>query len=386
MKTEKLFKTPLTEAQIANTDTNIRESREGRTVLDSGPRRIVFELTNRCNFQCIMCGREAVSFKANDIAMGVIRKCEPFFATAEEVTLHGWGEGTLHPGTVGILEYLNTFPGLRKYFVTNGSTMPRIMDAVFDHHVDIVAVSLDGATPETNNGIRKGGNFKREVESIGRLVGARQRRGTDFPYVNLVFTAMERNIRELPMMVELTASLGLPELKVVYLTVFNDSLVAESLLNRQSLVRENFMRASELAAKLGVYLKLPEIQGEGPSGRLRHKPCPVPWRDLYIGSDGFVRPCQSSADKLAHAGEFDDFTRMWNSPELQRLRATVNDHDDMPAGCASCYHSSCANWNLATSFVQLGRNFAPDWSQTEPARASSPEDRSEDAHLKAALE
>ena len=366
MKTEKLFKTPLSTAQMSNSELNLREFREGRTELESSPRRIVFELTNRCNFQCIMCGREAVNFKTKDLPVDVVKACEPFYGRTEEVTLHGWGEGTLHPKTAEVLQYLNSFPLLRKYFVTNGSTMPRIMEPIFAHHVDLVAVSLDGATPETNDSIRKGGDFNREVASIRRLVEEKARRGANYPFVNLVFTAMARNIHELPMMVELASSLGLPEVKVVYLTVFNDSLVPESLVDKQELVMEHFGKAKELADKYGITLKLPEIQGAGDFGTMKHKPCPFPWRDLYIGSDGFVRPCQSSADKLLHIGGYNSFEDIWNSEPMRKMRATVNDPESMPAGCANCYHSSCANWNLPTSFVQLGKKFAPEWLTEAP--------------------
>jgi len=380
MKTEKLFKTPLTPAQMSNSELNLREFKEGKTELASSPRRIVFELTNRCNFQCIMCGREAVNFKTKDLPVDVVKACEPFYGQTEEVTLHGWGEGTLHPKTAEVLEYLNSFPMLRKYFVTNGSTMPRIMEPIFAHHVDLVAVSLDGATPETNNGIRKGGDFNREVSSIRLLMAVKAKRGANYPYVNLVFTAMARNIHELPMMVELARDLGLPEVKVVYLTVFNESLGAESLVDRQPLVLKHFGKAMELAEKYGINLKLPEIQGAGEAGLMKHKTCPFPWRDLYIGSDGYVRPCQSSADKLLHIGGYDSFEAVWNSEPMQKMRATVNDPAAMPSGCANCYHSSCANWNLSTSFVQLGKKFAPDW-MADKAKPAAPVET-----LKAAIE
>ncbi len=365
MKTEILFKTPLTEAQRENSELNLREFREGRTTLESAPRRIVFELTNRCNFNCIMCGREAVSFKTNDLSFEMLRSCEPFFAKTEEITLHGWGEGTLHPKLGEILEYLNTFPKLRKYFVTNGSTLPRITEHIFKHHVDLVAVSLDGATPETNDYIRKGGRFQREVANVKRLMAERAARGLDYPYVNFVFTAMARNIHELPAMVELAKETGVAELKAVYLTIFEEALLQESLLNRQDVVRRYFEEATRLAALHGIKLKLPEIQGEGDGGEARHKPCAFPWRDLYIGSDCFVRPCQSSADKLFDLRGHASPLEAWNAPEMQHMRLCVNDDARMPAGCTNCYHSSCANWNLPASFVQLGKVFAPQWVPKE---------------------
>ncbi|OGP13996.1 MAG: hypothetical protein A2054_03880 [Deltaproteobacteria bacterium GWA2_55_10] len=370
MKTEILFKTPLTQEQQANSDLNLSEFHEGRPILNSAPRRIVFELTNRCNFNCIMCGREAVNFKTNDLSFEMLKACEPFFTKTEEITLHGWGEGTLHPKLGAILEYLNTFPKLRKYFVTNGSTLPKIMEHVFAHHVDLIAVSLDGATPETNNYIRKGGNFVREVANVKRLMAEKAARGLDYPYVNFVFTAMARNIHELPAMVELTRETGVAELKVVYLTIFEHALAQESILDKQDIVRRYFREAADLAQKYGIKLKLPEIQGEGDAGEARHKPCAFPWRDLYIGSDCFVRPCQSSADKLFDIRSYASPAEAWNSPEMQAMRQSVNSDGLMPAGCSNCYHSSCANWNLASSFVQLGKEFAPQWNPRESVEKS----------------
>ncbi|MBI2412383.1 MAG: radical SAM protein [Deltaproteobacteria bacterium] len=373
MKTERLFKTPLGEAQKRNSEKNHVECSSGKTVLESYPRRIVFELTNKCNFQCVMCGRESADFKTSDLPVSVIKSFRSFFQFAEETTLHGWGEGTLHPKLPEILEYLNTFPLLRKYFVTNGSTLPKIMESVFEHHVDLIAVSLDGVTPGTNDSIRKGGDLKREVRSIKRILLEKERRNLDYPYVNLVFTAMARNIHELPGMVRLAYEMGVPEVKAVYLTIFNDGLRKDTLFDRQELVKRHFIEAREAAERLNIYLKLPELQGESDAGDLAHKPCAFPWRDFYIGSDTFVRPCQSSAERLLSVKDFRTPEDAWNSKDMQNIRLSVNDARLMPASCRNCYHSTCANWNLKKSFLQLNNSFAPEWGAKDtviPAAAA----------------
>ncbi len=308
-----------------------------------------------------MCGREATPFKTYDLPISVIRSFESIYPYVEEVTLHGWGEGTLHPKLFEILEFLNKYPSLRKYFVTNGSTLNKITKAIFDFHVDLVAISLDGASSETNNSIRKGGNFERQVTSLRKLISEKKMRGLNYPYINFVFTAMRRNIHELPDMVRLASDLGIPEVKVVYLTVFDESLLHESLLNSQDMVIKTFKEAEELANELQVNLKLPPIQGSSEAGNLRHESCALLWRDLYIGSDGFIRSCQSSAIKLAHVSEDHNFETLWNSKEMQELRSSVNIDNLMPKECYYCYHSSCANWNLNHSFNQIGLDFAPKW-------------------------
>ncbi|MBI1911391.1 MAG: radical SAM protein [Deltaproteobacteria bacterium] len=368
MKTERLFKTPLSENQKKNSEINHLEFLTKEPVLQSYPRRIVFELTNKCNFQCIMCGRETVKFKTNDLQLSVIKACESFFPYAEEVTLQGWGESTLHPKLPEILEYLNTFPPLRKYFITNGSTLPKVMDAIFAHHVDLLAISLDGTTPETNNSIRKGGDFRREINNIKMLLAEKKRRNSSYPYVNFVFTAMMRNIHELPDMIVLAKKLGIPEVKVVYLTIFNESLTPETLVDKQELVRKFFREAKARASEMNINLKLPPIQGEDEEGgAFSHKPCAFPWRDLYIGSDGYIRPCQSSAHKILNISGFTSFREIWNSKQMQEFRERVNDEQLMSENCKNCYQSTCANWNRQASFIQLGKKFAPEWEDTQEA-------------------
>ena len=54
-----------TEKQRKNSALNLREIEDGRIELDSYPRRLVLELTNTCNLNCIMCGRDESGFSSN---------------------------------------------------------------------------------------------------------------------------------------------------------------------------------------------------------------------------------------------------------------------------------------------------------------------------------
>ncbi|MCP4264621.1 MAG: radical SAM protein [Candidatus Brocadiaceae bacterium] len=361
----KLYQTPLTNIQQKNSQINKLELRDGKTVLKSFPRRIVFELTNRCNFRCIMCGREASTFKTYDLPMSVIRSFEPCFPYVEEVALHGWGEGTLHPDFIEILKLLNNYNLLRKYFVTNASTLSEVHHAIFDYHVDVLAVSMDGAATTTNDFIRKGGSLECQTNELRKLIEEKLQRNLDYPHINLVFTAMRRNIRELPDMITLARDLGIREVKVVYFTVFKADLQHESLFNRQKEVSEVFTKFNELAERFNIKLKLPEIQGKSKAGTMRHKRCPFPWRDIFVGSDGFVRPCQSSPQKLSNVKQYKDIEELWNAKKIRDLRQSVNNESLMPEQCHVCYHSSCANWNLRDSFYQLDHGFAPEWKDNK---------------------
>lgn len=360
-KTKTLFSgKELTDRQQKNTDLNIQELEAGKTVLESYPRRLVFELTNACNLNCVMCGRNAADFKPTMFDMDVFRSFEPLMDTVEEVTLMGWGEPTIHPHFNEMLEIISRHSA-RKYFCTNGMNLGKIKDAIFDYEVDVFAVSLDGATDETNGRIRRGSKIDQITKDLKEIVRTKKERGLKYPWINFVFCAMQSNIQELPGLVRLAAEIGIEEVKVVYLTVFGEDLMGETLWEKDSLVHKMFEEAIRVGEELGIVLKLPHYVGEDVAGERYHKDCFVSWRDFFLGSDGYVRPCMSTPVQFFQYDRNRPFMEIWNAPEYQDYRKTVNDQESMDAACKRCYQSSHCNWNRKASFIQVGEIFSPDW-------------------------
>jgi radical SAM protein with 4Fe4S-binding SPASM domain len=361
-KTKNLFEgKDLTIAQKANSALNMQELESGATVLRSYPRRIVLELTNACNLNCIMCGRNATDFKPTRLDMEWFRAFEPLFDTIEEVTLMGWGEPTIHPHFEEMLRVINKYTA-RKYFCTNGMRLDKLRNAIFDNHVDVFAVSVDGATAESNNVIRRGSNLEFINSVLKSITRIKHSQGLQYPWINYVFCAMKRNYRELPQMVEMAADVGLEEVKVVFLTAFDSALADETLFGMESELSEIFCRSEERANELGIILKLPYLRGADPAGDAFHRDCFVAYRDFFLGSDGFVRPCMSTADKFFKFDPDRDFQSIWNSEQFQKHRGTVNSAG-MPENCKNCYQSSHCNWNNKKSYLQIGESFAPAWSE-----------------------
>jgi len=84
-KTSNLFEgRPLTGSHLSNTQLNEEEMRAGATVLKSYPRRLVLELTNRCNLNCVMCGRNSAHFRPTMLDMDTFHSLEPAMDHVEE--------------------------------------------------------------------------------------------------------------------------------------------------------------------------------------------------------------------------------------------------------------------------------------------------------------
>jgi MoaA/NifB/PqqE/SkfB family radical SAM enzyme len=361
-KTASLFSYQnLTEKQRQNIERNTREMKEGKTLLESVPQRLVLELTNTCNLSCVMCGRHSKNFQPTFFNLDWLHKFAPIMDRVTEVTLFGWGEPTVHPKFRQILEYLDGF-AVKKYFLTNGMLLNRFADLIVDT-VDVLAISLDGANQSTNDRIRHGADFNKIIENLRCLVTKRNASPQKRPYINFVMTLMKDNLHELPLLVELAHSLGIEEVKAVYLTSFSQTMAPQVLFDQQEEVKTVFAETMRLAQRSGILVKLPYLQGEDPGGGAPHKPCFVGWRDFFLGSDRFVRPCQSTAQKFISIQDHSDFMGMWNSCEYQTFRESVNQANSMPSQCSICYQSSYANWNKRSSFFQneVSSEFAPEW-------------------------
>lgn len=350
---------PLTPERQQNSGKNQEEALKGALALESMPRRFVFELTNACNLRCKMCGRNSADFQPTWFQMEWLKYFEPAARLVEEVTLMGWGEPTVHPHFAEFLSWAQRL-GLRKYFCTNGMRLDKLFDNIFRTETDIIAVSMDGACAETNEEIRRGADFHKILKNISAITEYKAAHGLEFPYMNFVFTAMDQNLEELPELVRLAGEVGLDEVKAVYLTAFEESMAGQTLYDKMEKTREVFQRAMEAGKKCGVSLKLPHLVGEDPAGCQCHKDCYTAWRDFFLGSDGFVRPCMSTAEKLFPIQQYGSFTEMWNAAEYQQHRSRVND-GQMAVSCRSCYQSSYANWNKKESFLQIGKQFSPEW-------------------------
>lgn len=359
-KTLDLIKTrPLTELREKNSQINLQEIKDKKSILASMPRRIVFELTNSCNLNCIMCGRNSASFKPTFFDMKWFKKFSPIYNHVEEVTLMGWGEPTIHPHFGEMLEILND-AGVRIYFCTNGMKLDSLTNKIFEHKVDVMAVSLDGSDYETNAEIRRGSDLTQIVSSLKNIVKIKKQNNLKFPYINFVFTLMKRNIDLFPKMITLAAEVGIEEVKGVYLTAFDNNMISDILYDEAEKVKEIFKESEELAAKYNILLKLPHVRGTDPAGDKRHKDCYTAYRDFFLGSDGYVRACMSNSIKLFHVDKYDDFESAWNGSEFVKWREVVNT-GKMAESCKYCYQSSYANWNKLHAFDQRGVNFSPDW-------------------------
>lgn len=91
---------------------------------------------------------------------------------------------------------------------TNGMNLTEAMQMQVLEHLDMMAVSLDGARAETYERLRPGADFRRVTQQVAALCSRKRALGTQRPEVVLLFMKMRPNIAELPGFLQFATELG----------------------------------------------------------------------------------------------------------------------------------------------------------------------------------
>jgi radical SAM protein with 4Fe4S-binding SPASM domain len=316
------------------------------------PQELQIEVTAACNLRCRMC---LVRYRPPRDRHEASLDFERFRALVdalpglERVTLQGLGEPLMAPDLLAMLEY-GRARGIRMGFNTNATLLTRAVAARLLHAApDWLCVSVDGATAATYESIREGARLPRVANNVRGLVALMRERGLTKPDLSLVAVAMRRNVRELPALVRLAAEWGVPAVRVQNLAhTFSDcdpagayreirEFTAAEALWEGDAPDAVFAEARALAERLGIALRLPELEDRTP----RHGApgCDWPWRSAYVRHDGRVQPCcmlmggdRAILGDLAEAS----FPHIWRSPDYEAFRAglTGPNPPDVCRGCS----------------------------------------------------
>lgn len=157
---------------------------------------LFFEITNKCNLNCLHCYNESSSekdefLKIEDI-LSVIEGGKKY--GLEKIILSG-GEILLFKNIIDELEtIINVTPKLGITVLTNGTMLSRSYISFFKKHNINLQLSLDGYNAETNDYIRGVGNFDL---TISKLEMIKQMDFNDKTSINVVLNKINcNNIRD----------------------------------------------------------------------------------------------------------------------------------------------------------------------------------------------
>lgn len=326
-----------------NVQVNTLEFEKKELVLNSYPQKLFVEITRNCNLKCTMCSNKNLKYNPSyNMPFDLFKKmADELFPHARDIDLRGFGESTIHPEFEKFLDYALKFDcsfGL----VTNLAIKK---DSLWKKLVEKnlwLAISIDGATKNTFENIRKGSRFETIMHNLSIIQKTRDENNIDPWKIYFIVTLQKNNIGEVEQIIKLADEFRIKriELNPVQLPFFNYN----KLEFHKKKTEENLEKAFKFAKSKGISILFHGSLGTGKTEqKTEHrvdkiKRCKNPWNHLYISYDGKIGPCNHLMSIPLVLGDLNkgSFRQEWNNKAFQRFRK-YNDTKLRYRACNWCY-------------------------------------------------
>jgi MoaA/NifB/PqqE/SkfB family radical SAM enzyme len=329
---------------------------------------IQVEVSAVCNATCAYCVLTCYKKQwAGDLMdMQTFERLRPSFPLADMIYLQGWGEPLLHPQFWEMVRQVKS-AGAKVGFTTNGVPLTdKNINNLFEERVDIMGVSLAGATASTHERFRQGCDFARIDKALTKINKTKQHQTAEGPSVNLAFILLRSNWREVERLPALAAQWGVSQIVINNLSFIGSAKMRdESLLLQPELwpaVRDTLESAKQEAADHGILLHYYRPHME--------QPCAIctenVFKACFVSYRGDVSPCVMTNISLkpGSAAEYwfqnkiypvenyifgnineQSLPDIWKNSKARQFRAafeerTTMDHPgthQLPEPCRRCY-------------------------------------------------
>ncbi|WP_404421992.1 radical SAM/SPASM domain-containing protein [Nibricoccus sp. IMCC34717] len=316
--------------------------------LSSFPTAIELPVAGKCNLRCTMCSLSHGAPTYPNWTIEEVERFEPLFRYAQNVNPTGVGEPLSVKDLPKMLALFKRY-ALVAGFYSNGTLLtPERTEMLLDSNLTQLNISLDGATKETYERIRRHGSFDQVIANLKHFVRRRNERGLAKPLLQVAMVLMRQNMNELPLMVQLAHEIGANSIYTMYEAgVLKDERCELEPERTNKCVEQ----AKKLARDLGIWFTAPApipvepqvkpVQGEKTGIPVTEGPCKCmhPWFNFLVHNDGRVGPCcriKGAIDGFSF-GRVDDAdpVSLWNSPGMIHLRQRLASND-APEVCRTC--------------------------------------------------
>ena len=309
--------------KILNFKINQLEQKWSRASLVSYPYYLVIDPTNICNLKCPLCPtwqdtKARTKGKMDTRTFNsLLDEAGPYVFA---VNLCNWGEPFLNPELPAMIAHAkkyNTVVGLS----TNLNYLPdETAKILIESGIDIIVISLDGASQESYSTYRVGGDLAKVTGNIEKLTS--YRKNMKSPLIIWQFLVNRYNELEIDVASSMAREMGL----VFFPSPMRTSMGKELLSPLYERVKEmkDWLPRNPAYNRYAYEIK--------PETRTPQKTCKWLWNATVVNWDGSVSPCCGVFEKTwdfgtccSNAGEKRLTLRQaWNSPRYKLARRLIS--------------------------------------------------------------
>ena len=368
--------------------------------------RVKLDMVGRCQLRCIMCHFAHPDFKENKTLMDrdlLEKVAADLFPRAHDVVLSSSAEPLMAPELPRALELCKQYGVPNFHFSTNGLSLTQeIVDKTIEVQMPLLTFSIDAATKETFEYIRKPAKWERVISRFDLVNERKKALGSEFPHMSATAVIMRRNIREMPDLVRLMHEKGVTQMNFVHMAVMGGlGIEDETLMNDPALCNQVLAEIKQVADEVGMMVQLPmpipenlkgeedavtdadsRDQGGGQAlvpdegelaassldvaeylnGKNREfllaakqkqehsRPCYFPWYYIHVNPDGTVFPCGCWFE-FSTFGDFktQSFEEIWTGEKYRELRRQLVNME-LRDVCANCSVANMGRPDVKASF------------------------------------
>lgn len=329
-----------------------RRLRADAVALGSGmaglPEALQVNVSSVCNLKCRMCpylGVHRDDSYLNFMSPETLESLLPAIRKAGAVLFSGSGEPLYNRHLLSFIGRVRAeCPAARISLTTNATLLRQeVAEELIRLRLDTITISIDGATAQTVEGIRRNSDFERIAANVERLARIRRELGSRVPRIQANYMLGYGTYRELPEFVRLAQRLGIED---VHLLEIQPSCHGDTGDDLAENLRRDGGRRLRLAIQLGHHL-----------GVALHMPAVTPGACLFpyhphVAENGEVYPCcfldyegrtlwDGEREVTAPPLSFGNaaargFRAVWNSRDYLSFRRR-NKTGDFPEFCRSCF-------------------------------------------------
>ncbi|MBU0699708.1 radical SAM protein [bacterium] len=272
----------------------------GSRILNYMPMNLMIEPTNMCNLKCRMCPQDGLITRQKgmmdmDLYKKIIDEAKSFVWCLQ---LFHTGESLLHPKLPEMIEYAQK-AGMYTVLNTNTTllTKEKALE-ILSAGLSQISFSFDGPTPEIYEKTRVGASFEQVMNNIKTFIALKKQQGIKQPCTIIEVIPMKETQSHLPDFLKELKSFGADDVRCWGYHEWTHN----KLINN------------------------------------RYYPCEYPYTIMAVYWDGRVGPCCMDYDGKYIIGDVREqsLSQIWNSSEIQGLRAALQDKNSQVELCKNC--------------------------------------------------
>lgn len=277
-------------------------------------KRMLLEVTNACNHDCVFCGHHKMTRKIGMMSLDFAKRIlqEAYDLGMREVGFYTVGEAFLCKNLALFVQAAKKTGYAYTYITSNGAKAPLdVVVPAIEAGIDSIKFSINAGTPERYRFIHGKDDFDLVKENLSSLYNYRTEKGLTYKlYVSSVLTKYTE--QEKPLIKQNFSNLC-------------DEIYFAQVINASVLTPENC-----------TLLQCPDSENR------RGPLCTLPFNSVNISWEGYLTACCQDFDNAVAVADLNSVSlqEAWNCKAFCQLREDILCHRDTDHLCARCLNES----------------------------------------------